>query len=146
MNWRKKSKLEDRYGTKDIFSRTVKKSISRIGIEYQNIIKIVDEYGFKDITSVYTKDLQKRFNENPRYLILHTNLFSSSAQHYAIDAYKLLSVKETDFTSYVSSEEKVYILDFINNNRLAISKRNIFEIKSFCEKNELWDKLICLEF
>jgi hypothetical protein len=143
MNWRKKSKLEDRYGTKDISSRTVKKSLSRINIQYQNIIKTIDVHGFEDITSVYTGDLQKRFNGHPRYLILDIHLFDHFVQYYyAIDVYKLLRVRETDIAS---SEGKVYFLNFINDS-LCVSERNVFEVKSFCEKNELWDKLICLEF
>ena len=146
MNWRKKSKLEDRYGKKDIFSRTVKKSLSKTNIQYQNIIKIIDVQGFYDITSAYTEDLQKRFNGHPRYLILQSRLWNESVQHYVIDIYKLLSIRESDFTAFTSSEGKIYLLDFINNNRLVVSERCILEVKSFCEKNELWDKLICLEF
>ena len=146
MNWRKKSKLEDRYGTKDISSRAVKKSIPKASIQYQNIVKIIDVHGFKDITSVYTEDLQKRFNGHPRYLILHNRPWDKFIQYCVIDVYKLLSIRESDFSAFTSSEGKIYLLDFINNNKLVVSERNVFEIKSFCEKNELWDKLICLEF
>jgi hypothetical protein len=140
MNWRKKSKLEDRYGTKDISSRTVKKSLSEANIQYQNIIKSFGVDGFKDITSVYTEDLEKRFNKNPRYLILHNDHLWGAFIHYCvIDVYKLLSIQESTL------KENIYILNFINDG-LCVSERNVFEVKSFCEKNELWDKLICLEF
>ena len=145
MNWRKKSKLEDRYGAKDISSKTVKKSISEINIQYQNIIKNINAQGFRDVTSVYTEDLQKRFNGHPRYLILNIHLFVS-VQYYAIDIYKLLGIQKTDFAFASFDGEKIFILDFINNNRLAVSERNVFELKSFCEKSELWNKLIYLEF
>ena len=64
MNWRKKSKLEDRYGTKDISSRAFKKSVSETNIQYQNIIKDIDVNGAGDITSVYTGDLQKRLERS----------------------------------------------------------------------------------
>ena len=140
MNWRKKSKLEDRYGTKDISSRTVKKSISKASIHYQNIIKNIDVQGFEDITSVYSEDLQKRFNMHPKYLILNIHLLGS-VHYYVIDVYMLLGIREAGFVSF-----KIYYLEFINNNRLSISEGNILDIKSFCEKNELWDRLICLEF